>query len=114
MHGDRYEIGNAKLQAENAYETDISMHYHGDYFSFDLAGFYNLIDNYIFISPTAELTSTAMTIYRFSQTNAKLYGGEAGIHFHPKIIAVVTCSEYLCIGHRNIGKWNLSSIYPGT
>ncbi len=84
MHGDRYEIGNAKLQAENAYETDISMHYHGDYFSFDLAGFYNLIDNYIFISPTAELTSTAMTIYRFSQTNAKLYGGEAGIHFHPK------------------------------
>jgi iron complex outermembrane receptor protein len=84
MHGDRYEIGNNALTPENAYETDMSMHYHGEYFSFDLAGFYNLIDNYIFISPTAELTSTGVSVYRFSQTNAKLYGGEAGIHFHPK------------------------------
>jgi iron complex outermembrane receptor protein len=25
-----------------------------------------------------------LKIYRFSQTNAKFYGGEAGIHFHPK------------------------------
>jgi len=84
MHGDRYEIGNNALTPENAYETDMSMHYHGEYFSFDLAGFYNLIDNYIFISPTSEITSTGVSVYRFSQTNAKLYGGEAGIHFHPK------------------------------
>lgn len=84
MHGSRYEVGNAELQAENAYETDISMHFHGEYLSFDLAGFYNLIDNYIFISPTSELTSSGMKVYRFSQANAKLYGGEAGVHFHPK------------------------------
>jgi len=84
MHGNRYEIGNENLSPENSYETDLSLHYHGEYLSFDLAGFYNQIDDYIFISPTTDTTSTGVGIYRFSQTNAKLYGGEAGIHFHPK------------------------------
>ena len=85
-HGNRYEIGNENLDPENAYESDASLHYHGEYLSFDLAGFYNHIDNYIFISPTAETTSSGMGIYRFEQTNSKLYGGEAGVHFHPKSI----------------------------
>jgi len=85
-HGNRYEIGNENLHPENAYESDVSLHYHGEYLSFDLAGFYNHIDNYIFISPTAETTSSGMSIYRFEQTNSKLYGGEAGVHFHPVAI----------------------------
>ncbi|MBN1463193.1 MAG: TonB-dependent receptor [Paludibacteraceae bacterium] len=84
MHGNRYEIGNENLSPENSFETDVSMHYHGEFLSFDLAGFYNQINNYIFISPTADTTSTGVSIYRFSQTYAALYGGEAGIHFHPK------------------------------
>ncbi len=84
MHGNRYEIGNDSLSPENSYETDLSMHYHGDFLSFDLAGFYNQINDYIFISPTSDTTATGIPIYRFSQTNATLYGGEAGIHFHPK------------------------------
>jgi iron complex outermembrane receptor protein len=85
-HGSRYELGNDKLEPEDAYESDASLHYHGEYLSFDLAGFYNHIDNYIFISPTAETTSSGMGIYRFGQTNSKLYGGEAGVHFHPKTL----------------------------
>ncbi len=84
MHGNRYEIGNENLSPENSYETDLSMHYHGNFLSFDLAGFYNLINDYIFISPTNDTTPAGVGIYRFSQTNAKLYGGEAGIHFHPE------------------------------
>lgn len=84
MHGNRYEIGNENLLPENSFETDLSMHYHGEFLSFDLAGFYNQINDYIFISPTTDTTSTGVGIYRFSQTNAELYGGEAGIHFHPK------------------------------
>jgi len=84
MHGDRYEIGNENLSPENSFETDLSLHYHGEFLSFDLAGFYNQINDYIFISPTTDTTSTGIGIYRFSQTNAKLYGGEAGVHFHPK------------------------------
>ena len=84
MHGNRYEIGNENLSPENTFETDLSMHYHGEFLSFDLAGFYNQINDYIFISPTTDTTSVGDGIYRFSQTNATLYGGEAGIHFHPK------------------------------
>ena len=84
MHGNRYEIGNENLSPENSFETDLSMHYHGEFLSFDLAGFYNQINDYIFISPTTDTTSTGVDIYRFSQTNANLYGGEAGIHLHPK------------------------------
>lgn len=84
MHGNRFEVGNENLSPENSFETDLSMHYHGEFLSFDLAGFYNQINDYIFISPTTDTTSTGVSIYRFSQTNATLYGGEAGIHFHPK------------------------------
>ena len=83
MHGNRYETGNDNLKPEDAYEFDASVHYHGVYLSFDLAGFYNHINNYIYISPTADTTSTGVGIFRFSQTNANLYGMEAGLHFHP-------------------------------
>ncbi len=84
MHGNKYEIGNENLSPENSFETDLSIHYHDKFLSFDLAGFYNNINNYIFISPTKETTSTGVGIYCFSQTNAFLYGGEAGVHFHPQ------------------------------
>lgn len=84
MHGNRYEMGNENLSPQNAYETDLSMHYHGKFLSYDLAGFYNIINDYIFISPTSDITTSGSEIYRFSQTNATLFGGEAGIHFHPK------------------------------
>jgi len=86
MHGNRHEIGNKNLVPENAFETDLSMHYHGEFLSIDLAGFYNHIRDYIYISPTFDSTAQGAGIYRFSQTNANLYGGETGIHFHPKSI----------------------------
>ncbi len=84
MHGNRYEIGNPDLAPQNSYESDFSIHYHSSFLSFDLAAFYNKINNYIFISPTQDTTSAGVVIYRFSQTDASLFGGEAGIHFHPK------------------------------
>lgn len=84
LHGNRYEVGNENLIPENSIETDFSMHYHGEFMSFDISFFNNRIKDYIFISPTNDTTANGMKIYRFSQTNANLYGGEAGIHFHPK------------------------------
>lgn len=84
IHGSRFEIGNKDLSPENSFETDLSMHYHGEFLSFDLAGFYNNINDYIYISPTLDTSSEGLDVYQFSQTNANLYGGEAGIHFHPK------------------------------
>jgi iron complex outermembrane recepter protein len=83
-HELRYEVGDQNLIPENSYEYDINIHYHIDNFLFDIAGFYNIINNYIFISPTGETSTTGMNIYKYQQANSFLYGGEAGIHFHPK------------------------------
>ncbi|MGE4586696.1 MAG: TonB-dependent receptor [Mangrovibacterium sp.] len=82
-HGNRYELGNSDLDPEDALEADASLHYHGKYLSLDLAGFYNHISDYIHLAPTSETNNSGMPIYRYSQANARLYGGEAGIHFHP-------------------------------
>lgn len=84
QHELRYEIGEPDLVPENAYETDFSMHYHADNFTFDIAVFYNIVNNYIFISPTGETTDTGVDIYRYKQANSVLTGGEAGLHIHPK------------------------------
>jgi iron complex outermembrane receptor protein len=83
-HELRFEIGDQNLVAENSYETDLNFHYHIDNFMFDIAGFYNIINNYIFISPNGEKTASGMDIYKYQQANSVLAGGEAGFHFHPK------------------------------
>lgn len=83
-HELRYEVGERTLIPENSYETDVSMHYHGDRFTFDLAGFINRVNHHIFIAPTGDTTATGMGIYKYRQSNSTLYGGEAGVHAHPK------------------------------
>jgi iron complex outermembrane receptor protein len=86
QHELRYEIGDHNLVPENAYETDLSIHYHKDNFTFDIAGFYNIVNNYIFISPTGDTTASGIDIFRYKQANSTLFGGEAGIHVHPKTL----------------------------
>jgi iron complex outermembrane receptor protein len=86
QHETRYEIGDHNLVPENAYETDFSIHYHKDNFTFEIAGFYNIINNYIFISPTGDTTTSGINIFRYRQANSALFGGEADLHIHPKPI----------------------------
>jgi len=86
QHELRYEVGDQHLVPENAYETDLSLHYHKANFTFDLAGFYNHINNYIFIAPTGETTASGIDIYKYKQANSTLIGGEAGLHIHPKSV----------------------------
>ncbi len=83
QHEARYEIGNVNLDPEKSYEADLSIHYHIDNLTFDIAGFYNTIQDYIFITPTGEYSDNNIPVYRYRQENSKLYGGEAGAHLHP-------------------------------
>jgi len=83
LHETRYELGDNNLVPQNAYESDISIHYHTDNFTFDIAGFDNIINHYIFITPTADTTSNGHKIYKYQQTNASLIGLETGFHIHP-------------------------------
>ena len=86
IHENRYEVGNPQLTPQRAYGSDISLHYHADHLSFDLAGFYNKINDYIFISPTGSLSAENIPVYRYLQSNARLFGGEAVLHIHPQPI----------------------------
>ena len=84
QHELKYEIGDPNLVPENSYEADLSMHYHKDNFTFDIAGFYNIVNNYIFISPKGDTTTLGIDIFKYKQSNSTLLGGEAGLHIHPK------------------------------
>jgi iron complex outermembrane recepter protein len=84
QHETRYEIGDQNLSPEKSFEIDLSMHYHIDNLTLDLAGFYNSIRDYIYISPTGDTTETGIYIYQYMQSNSFLYGAEAGIHYHPQ------------------------------
>ncbi|CAM3741313.1 TonB-dependent receptor [Flavobacterium saliperosum S13] len=78
----RYEIGNADLKNEQNIQTDLNLEYGNAHFEFFVNGFYNHVNNYIFISPNgAEIDGN--NVYDYVQDNAALYGGEIGIHYHP-------------------------------
>jgi iron complex outermembrane recepter protein len=83
-HELRFEVGDQNLTPENSYETDLNFHFHVDNFLFDIAGFYNIINNYIFISPTGLTTTSGMNIYKYQQANSFLFGGEVSLHYHPR------------------------------
>jgi iron complex outermembrane receptor protein len=78
----RYEIGSADLKTEQNVQTDIDFEYKISHVEFFVSGFYNHINNYIYASPTGELIDDN-DVYEYIQSNAKLYGGEVGLHFHP-------------------------------
>jgi iron complex outermembrane receptor protein len=83
-HELRYELGNRDLVPENAYETDLNLHYHRENVTFDVAGFYNNVNHYIFITPTGQTAPSGLEVYAYQQANSMLFGGEAGLHIHPK------------------------------
>jgi iron complex outermembrane recepter protein len=79
----KYEVGDQNLEPETSFETDLSFHYHQSNFTIDIAAFDNIITNYIYITPTGDSTDSGIDIYKYRQSNSRLYGGEAGLHIHP-------------------------------
>ncbi|MBJ6367623.1 TonB-dependent receptor [Snuella sedimenti] len=78
----RYEIGNSNLKNEQNFQTDVSLEYKSQHLEFFVNGFYNAVNNYIFLAPSGtEIDNTP--VYTYSQEDAKLYGGEFGFHLHP-------------------------------
>lgn len=78
----RYEIGNNKLKSEQNFQTDLSLEYKNEHVEFYINGFYNKINNYIFLSPTGN-NIDSNPVFNYIQDDAKLYGGEIGFHLHP-------------------------------
>jgi len=78
----RYEIGNANLNNEQNFQSDLALEFNNDHIQLFANGFYNHIEDYIFIEPTNEIIEENQ-VYRYSQNDAFLYGGEFGFHLHP-------------------------------
>lgn len=82
-HGtNRFEIGNANLTNEQNYQIDLALEYKNEHIEFYANGFYNTINDYIFIQPNGDIIE-GENVFTYVQDNAKLYGGEFGFHFHP-------------------------------
>ena len=84
LHGSRWERGNTDLSPERSFEADLSGHYHDDWLTLEGAVYFNRIQDYIFLSPTAEeAPAGGGSIFAYTQESARLYGLEAGFHLHP-------------------------------
>lgn len=78
----RYEIGNRNLIHEKNLQTDVSLEYTYKHIEVFVNGFYNSINDYIFIQPNGEIIDEA-DVFEYIQEDANLYGGEIGFHLHP-------------------------------
>lgn len=78
----RFEQGSADFVREQNIQSDLGVRYRQADFGLSVEGFYNRVNNYIYFSPTDEQMGD-LTIWRFEQDNAGLYGGEALLDIHP-------------------------------
>lgn len=78
----RYEIGNENLNNEQNFQIDTSLEYKNEHFEVFANVFYNHINQYIYIEPTDQVIDEYV-VYIYTQDDAKIYGGEFGLHFHP-------------------------------
>ncbi|TGE20445.1 TonB-dependent receptor [Hymenobacter aquaticus] len=80
----RYELGDAGLKAETSLQLDGGVSYTTDHISLSLDAFRNQIQNYIFPERVADAVSEdGDPIFRYSQGDARLTGGEATLDIHP-------------------------------
>ncbi|MCK0179335.1 TonB-dependent receptor [Flavobacteriaceae bacterium S0862] len=78
----RYEVGNENLKNEQNFQIDVAFEYNAQHVELFVNGFYNKVNNFIFLSPDGTLIDDN-PVYLYLQDDAKLFGGELGLHFHP-------------------------------
>jgi len=78
----RYEVGNPNLDNEQNVQTDLVLEYANEHFEVFANGFYNVVNNYIYLNPNGDIIDDT-PVFEYIQHDAKLYGGEVGFHLHP-------------------------------
>ena len=78
----RYEIGNSDLKSEQNIQLDLAVEFKNDHLEIFANGFYNKVNNYIFLSPNGAVIDND-PVFVYLQDDARLYGGEFGLHIHP-------------------------------
>ncbi len=86
-HGSaQYELGDATLNAEQSTGVEASMRHSGDRVAFEAAVYDNRIDGFIFQRPREPVFTLRGTFpaFAWSQTDARLRGGEASLSWTPQ------------------------------
>lgn len=78
----RFEIGDPNLNNEQNIQTDLAVEFKNEHIEFFINGFYNTVNDFIYIEPTGEFVGSD-AVFNYRQQDAKLYGAEMGLHFHP-------------------------------
>ncbi|HEY0046308.1 MAG TPA: TonB-dependent receptor [Flavobacterium sp.] len=78
----RYEIGNGELKNEQNIQADLNLEYDRQHLAFYGNLFYNHVNGFIYTSPDGTSIDDH-DVYRYTQEDARLFGGEIGLHFHP-------------------------------
>ncbi|HSM62603.1 MAG TPA: TonB-dependent receptor, partial [Gillisia sp.] len=78
----RFELGNPDLNNEQNVQLDLALEYRNEHFELFTNVFYNNINDYIFLNPANRFIE-GDPVFEYLQNDAKLYGGEAGLHLHP-------------------------------
>ncbi len=72
----QYELGNGNFTSEQSVEVDATLSFNNKNFSFDLTGYNNRINNYIYLGQTSD-TLRGYPVFRYFQSDATLRGVEA-------------------------------------
>jgi len=99
----RFEIGNPKLKAEQNFNPEINVNYQSRRLRFYSAFFINFFRNYIYLAPTSTQLF-GFDIYRFLQSDARLYGSEVSLHIMPSSKISFENSFNTVTGKLNSGK----------
>lgn len=78
----QYEIGNSNFKSEQSIEVDAALSFNSRYFSFELSGYNNKINNYIYLGQTSD-TIKGYPVFRYLQSDASLKGIEADLNINP-------------------------------
>ncbi len=73
----RYEIGNPDLRNEQNIQGEIDLNFRTKGFSAGLAGFVNQFFDYVYLAPTGKDTLGFFPLFRYRQSDARLWGSEA-------------------------------------
>ena len=88
----RYEYGDNNLESEISTQFDVAIEFNNEHFSFNLAGYYNNFNNFIFYRKLEAVAggdsivlvnANNLTAFKFDQRAAHLTGLEATLDIHP-------------------------------
>ena len=86
----RIEVGDQNLNSESATQFDFALNYETNGLKIIVNPFLNIINDYIFISPTGERGEGDLPIFAYLQEDATLYGGEFNINYQPTSLSKLT------------------------